>query len=316
MNTDKKEDKVLGDLDKTIDEKGKDFWDKWNERLAYAFEKIALMDQSNEGKEEISRTVVEDSKVDLLYWSQIVLSALIATLGLLQNSVAVVIGAMLLAPLFIPLQALAFAITEGKSSLFWRALGVIVASSILSVGIAMFVVLLVPLQVETSEILARVSPNIYDLFIAAFSAVIALLALVYKRLSQSVAGVAMAASLMPPLGVIGIQIGFGNIEKALGATLLYTTNIVAIILVGVLMFILYGFHPHKEKSYSVIARGMFLLVVTVGLSVPLVASIQAQQSRISLYNTVEDQLDNSLAVVIPSGEISELEHQNSFRFIK
>lgn len=293
-------------LNEKLENRGLSFVEKWNEYSSLFFDRISLMNQYDETKSEISQAVVEDSKVGPLYWSQIILSALIATFGLLQNSVAVVIGAMLLAPLFIPLQAIAFAIAEGKSKLFWRSLGVLLLSTLIAVGIAIGIVWIVPLEVETSEILSRVSPNIYDLFIAGFSAVIALLALVYKRLSQSVAGVAMAASLMPPLGVIGIQIGFGNFQKASGALLLYTTNIVAILLVGVLMFILYGFHPHKDKSYSVMTQGVFLLIVTVGLSVPLVASIQAQQSEISLFNNVQSELNESLGSVLPSGEVSQL----------
>lgn len=279
----------------------------WNERLSMVFDKFAFLDQEDEIKAEISKSVVEDAVVGKLYWFQIVLSALIATLGLLQNSVAVVIGAMLIAPLFIPLQALAFSITEGKKGLFWRSVWLIVMSTLISVFVAYLVVLVVPLQVETSEILARVSPNIYDLFIAGFSAVIALLALVYKRLSQSVAGVAMAASLMPPLAVIGIQIGFENIDKAFGAVLLYSTNIVAIVLVGVLMFLLYGFNPHQDKSYSVIAQGAFLLIVTVGLSIPLVASIQNEQEKADLYMLAENSLNIALEELIPQGDLSDLE---------
>lgn len=301
-----KEKKVLDGLNEDLEMRGLSFIEKWNGYLANFFEQIALLDQSSEAKEDISQVVVEGSKVGPLYWSQIVLSAVIATLGLLQNSVAVVIGAMLLAPLFIPLQAIAFGVTEGKSTLFWRSVWVLVLSSVISVGIAFGIVAIVPLEVETSEILARVSPNIYDLFIAAFSAVIALLALVYKRLSQSVAGVAMAAALMPPLGVIGIQLGFGNLDKAMGALLLFTTNIVAIVLVGVLMFVLYGFHPHKNKSYSVVSRAFFLLLVTVGLSVPLVASVQSQQREIVLYNDVSSELNEVIQVAIPMGEISDL----------
>jgi uncharacterized hydrophobic protein (TIGR00271 family) len=279
----------------------------WNERLSKVFDKFAFLDQEDEIKAEISKSVVEDAVVGKLYWFQIILSALIATLGLLQNSVAVVIGAMLIAPLFIPLQALAFSITEGKKGLFWRSVWLIVMSTLISVFVAYLVVMVVPLQVETSEILARVSPNIYDLFIAGFSAVIALLALVYKRLSQSVAGVAMAASLMPPLAVIGIQIGFENIDKAFGAVLLYSTNIVAIVLVGVLMFLLYGFNPHQDKSYSVIAQGVFLLLVAVGLSIPLVASIQNEQEKADLYMLAEKSLEVAMDEVIPEGELSGLE---------
>lgn len=278
---------------------------KWNERFAVVFDKLALLNQSPEKKADISKSVVDDIEVGTLYWLQIVLSAVIATFGLLQNSVAVVIGAMLIAPLFVPLQGLAFAITEGKGKLFTRSLVLLIISSLFGVGIAYLIALGVPLKKETSEILARVSPNIFDLFIAGFSAVIALLALVYKRLSQSVAGVAMAAALMPPLCVIGIQFGFGQIDKAWGALLLYGTNIVAIVLVGVFIFLLYGFHPHKERSYGVITQTVSLLFIALMLSVPLMASIKVEKENADLVGLTEQALSNAASVSFVNGTVSD-----------
>lgn len=278
---------------------------KWNERFAVVFDKLALLNQSPEKKADISKSVVDDIEVGTLYWLQIVLSAVIATFGLLQNSVAVVIGAMLIAPLFVPLQGLAFAITEGKGKLFTRSLVLLIISSLFGVGIAYLIALGVPLKKETSEILARVSPNIFDLFIAGFSAVIALLALVYKRLSQSVAGVAMAAALMPPLCVIGIQFGFGQIDKAWGALLLYGTNIVAIVLVGVFIFLLYGFHPHKERSYGVITQTVSLLFIALMLSVPLMASIKVEKENADLVGLTEQALSNAASVSFVNGNVSD-----------
>lgn len=288
----------------------KRLWDErlenWNDKLRACFDKIAVLKQEPEAKTEISQSIVASMEAGRLYWFQLVLSALIASLGLLQNSVAVVIGAMLIAPLLTPLQALSFAITEGKPGLFGKSLRLLLFSTVVAILVSMGVVYIAPLNNETSEILARVSPNILDLFIAAFSAVLALLSLVYKRLLSSVAGVAMAAALMPPLSVIGIQIGFGNLDKALGASLLYATNIVAIILVGVLMFFLYGFNPHRQKTYGVVSQTLFLVVVAIGLSFPLMASIRAEQNRVALYEEVQMVVEGAVSAQFLDGEVSEL----------
>lgn len=288
----------------------KRLWDErlenWNDKLRVCFDKIAVLKQEPEAKTEISQSIVASMEAGRLYWFQLVLSALIASLGLLQNSVAVVIGAMLIAPLLTPLQALSFAITEGKPGLFGKSLRLLLFSTVVAILVSMGVVYIAPLNNETSEILARVSPNILDLFIAAFSAVLALLSLVYKRLLSSVAGVAMAAALMPPLSVIGIQIGFGNLDKALGASLLYATNIVAIILVGVLMFFLYGFNPHRQKTYGVVSQTLFLVVVAIGLSFPLMASIRAEQNRVALYEEVQMVVEGAVSAQFLDGEVSEL----------
>lgn len=288
----------------------KRLWDerleRWNDKLMVGFDKMAVLRQDPEVKTEISQSIVSSMAAGRLYWLQLVLSALIASLGLLQNSVAVVIGAMLIAPLLTPLQALSFAITEGKPGLFAKSLKLLIFSTLVAVLVSVGVVYSVPLNNETSEILARVSPNILDLFIAGFSAVLALLSLVYKRLLSSVAGVAMAASLIPPLSVIGIQIGFGNLDKALGASLLYATNIVAIILVGVIMFFLYGFNPHRQKTYGVVSQALFLVLVAVGLSFPLMTSIRAEQAKVRLFEQVQGVVLEVVNDEFVDGQVSEL----------
>ena len=160
-------------------------------------------------KENIALTVVEEGKLNSLYWFSLFLSAVIATLGLLQNSAPVVIGVMLIAPILRPIQAFSFGVMASNNAFAVKAFKNIILSVLLVATSSFFITWLIPVQLETSEILARTNPNILDFFIAVFSAAIAFLALVYKKkLSMSIAGVVMAASLLPPLAVVGIEISY------------------------------------------------------------------------------------------------------------
>lgn len=242
----------------------------WNQVLANLFDRMAWMDQSDESKGEISQSITESIKTGKLYWIEIILSSIIATLGLLQNSVAVILGAMLIAPLLRPIQAIAFSIATGRSHLFLRSSRLLIGSIILSVGIAVLVCkLFIPVVFETPEILARTGPNILDLWIAIASAIIALLAFAYKRFYSSVAGVAMATSLMPPLAVVGIELFLGQEPSAWNAFILFSTNLLAVVIVGVVMFILYGFNPHATESKKTVRNLSILVTLIIALAILL-----------------------------------------------
>lgn len=279
----------------------------WQEKLMNFFDKISILDQTPEQKQEIAITVKEGLRNSRLYWIQIILSSLIATFGLLQNSVAVIIGAMLIAPLLQPIQGIAYGISEGDSRLIWRGSKMLILSAILSIFIAYIVVLVLPVHMETSEILARTSPNIFDLFIATASAVIALLSLSFKRLSESVAGVAMAASLMPPLSVVGIEIVLGSFVNSWGAFILFITNIVAILFVGAVIFIFYGFRPHKEDSEKTAQNIGILALVILSLSVPLVSGLTSISHKIELESKSEKIISQILAKKIPDAVLNNIE---------
>jgi uncharacterized hydrophobic protein (TIGR00271 family) len=123
----------------------------------------------------------------------------------------VVIGVMLIAPLLRPIQSFSFGLVSAHKSRTWVSFKNIFLSILLVIISSLIVTYLVPVKLETSEVLARTNPNILDFFIAGASAAIAFLALVYKKkLSMSIAGVAMAASLLPPLSVIGIEIVYSH----------------------------------------------------------------------------------------------------------
>ncbi len=128
--------------------------------------KIAILNLSDEKKAEVAEKMVDYSYADTLYWLQLILSAIIATLGLLINSSAVVIGAMLISPILQPIQSFAFAVNSGHKMMYVRSLNNLVLSVVITVIVASLVTWIVPFSSLTSQVIARTSPTFIDLFIA------------------------------------------------------------------------------------------------------------------------------------------------------
>jgi len=269
---------------------------------------------SGEERAEVSIVVQEDVKAGTLYWLEIFLSSAIATFGILQNSVAVIIGAMLIAPLMRPIQGVAFAIITGRAKFFWNSSKLLIKSILLSIIIAYISSRLVPLKIETSEFLARTSPNLIDLFIAVFSAVLAFLVFSYKRLSSSIAGVAMAASLMPPLAVVGISLSLGKLQFAWGSLFLFLTNLLAILLVGIVIFAAYGFTPHQEMDkVRTFNRLSLLLVSLIAFVFPLTSSLFNLVDMINVKQQAKLRAEAILLEDIPEAHLSVVDILESDR---
>ena len=177
------------------------------------------------------------------FWTLLVLSVIIATLGVLADSTAVVIGAMLVAPLMTPIMGLSAAIVNGWMHRVAASFATVVGGVAVAIAVAWVVTVwtpqLVPLSTN-SQILSRVNPTLIDLLIAIAAGAAGAYATVDRRVSSSITGVAIAVALVPPLGVVGIMLQAGAFEDALGAFLLFATNLVSIILVGALVFLVTG----------------------------------------------------------------------------
>jgi uncharacterized hydrophobic protein (TIGR00271 family) len=190
-----------------------------------------------------SATAATDNQ--LPYWMVLVLSGGIATLGLAIDSSAVVIGAMLVAPLLAPVVGLALALSVGDGRLAVQT-GVVVAGSTAAVVlISALLTVLLPFQTITLEISARTSPTTLDLAIAVFSGLVGVVVTVARgsRLSAAIPGVAISVALIPPLAVAGFGIGSGwNFELIYGSMLLYGANLAGIVLSGMAVFMLVGMH--------------------------------------------------------------------------
>ena len=266
-------------VEQKINKKSLTWWDK----ITDFFNKIEFLDLEWEKKAEVATKVKKDSTPDKLFRMEIFLSWVIASLWLLQNSVAVVIWAMLIAPFLRPMNGIGFAIARWERNFFWVPVKVLVISVWMSILTWYLVTKMIGLDLETTEILARTSPNIIDLFIAIFSAMVAVLSLWFSRLSESIAWVAMAAALMPPLAVVGIELAFGNYMLAWGAMMLFLANLISIVLVATIFFWLYGFTPHSwMKQKSVVKRFLFLITVILIISVPLIHSLMLIKEKVNI----------------------------------
>jgi uncharacterized hydrophobic protein (TIGR00271 family) len=158
------------------------------------------------------------------------LSTAIASLGLIQNSTAVVIGAMVVAPLMTPLIGAGLALVQGNTIFFRdsiKAMGFGIGAALL---ISLFLGFLVPMEELTPELIARGAPTIIDLGVAFLSGAAAAYAVARPSLLGALAGVAIAAALVPPLATVGISLAEGVWEISEGAAILFATNLVAIIL--------------------------------------------------------------------------------------
>ncbi len=281
------------------------------EKLKSFFSKFSFLELDSDWKQNVAKTVKFNALADKLYWIEIFLSSGIAAFGLLQNSVAVVIGAMLIAPLLRPLNWLAFAIATGEDAFFRKVLKVLVLSVIFSIFMGWLAAALISIKIETPEILARVNPTLIDLFVAIFSAVVAVLSLRFSRLSESIAGVAIAAALMPPLAVVGIELYLTHFDKALGAFMLFLTNLVAIILVGTVVFWLMGFYPHRISEHKVVfKRVVFFVLVFILISIPLFHSLILIKQKIQIRQQLKDIVVSVLQDKVPSFKIEDLHVKN------
>jgi uncharacterized hydrophobic protein (TIGR00271 family) len=240
----------------------------------YLFRKV-VKPVSLERRAEVQVQLRDSCTPDFDFFLLVVLSAVIATLGLLTDSAAVIIGAMLVAPLMSPIIGLGLASLTGDARLF-RDSGVALARGAL-LAILMAIVLaysnrylpFVTLQELPSEVLARTRPSPIDLTIALAGGMAAAFALVMPAISAALPGVAIATALMPPLCTLGIGIAMGRWDLAGGAFLLFITNAVTIAFAAMLVFFALGFAPLRESGRRVPRALAISAVFTLILLVPL-----------------------------------------------
>ncbi len=232
-----------------------------------------------------------------IYYLMLLMAGLIALLGLLTNSVAVVIGAMLISPLMGPIISSGLALTIGDLPLARLAFRTIAISVVLTILVTAFVTLLSPLKEPTSEILARVRPNIYDLFIAMLSGVVGAVALCTKRNYLITAtGVAVATAVIPPLSVAGYGLGTGQIMLGLGGFLLFFTNFVAIVLTSDLVFFIMGFRSNQVQTHQYSQRTRLLVIggLLTLISIPLIYTLAVDIQKVKTKKRIERVLKKHL----------------------
>jgi uncharacterized hydrophobic protein (TIGR00271 family) len=200
-------------------------------------------------------------------------STIIAALGLLANSTAVVIGAMLVAPFMDPILAAAAALVMNWPRRFLRSLFLVFCGAFVAFAMAYLISMLTPdVELASREVLSRTKPNLYDLGIAAAAGAAAVFTMIY-RVNAAVPGVAVAVALLPPLAAAGIVAEQGLYDEFQGALLLFVTNFATILLVASISLLVHGFVPETVSinPKKIAGRGILLtLFFVVIISVPLV----------------------------------------------
>ncbi len=249
----------------------------WQVRLRYLIRR-ALPRVSLERRAEVQVQLRESSRPDFSFFLLVVLSSGIATLGLLTDSVAVIIGAMLVAPLMSPIIGLGLASLTGDGRLLRDAASALLRGAVLAILISTaltWIETLLPFVVFQGqnlpgEVMARVRPSPLDLAVALFGGLAAAFALVMPNISAALPGVAIATALMPPLCTVGIGVAMGNWSVAGGASLLFLTNAVTIAFASTLVFFSLGFTPRYRENSRRVPRSLLIsAMLTFLLLVPL-----------------------------------------------
>ncbi len=240
------------------------------------------------------------SRVDNWAWrfvTMLTLSVIVAVMGLALDSAAVVIGAMLLAPLMQPVLATGASLSMalfGKSVVSLIRVGL---ASVWCVIIAYLLAWVLPDATLTSEILARTQPDIKDLVVALAAGAAGAYATVRADVSASLPGVAVAVALVPPVASVGITLQAGEEALAQGALLLYLTNLAAIVFASIIVFVVTGFVPPRRLSDN-FARLILASVLAVGLvivvAVPLYRASIDSIDRNTEQRTAEEIVDRWL----------------------
>lgn len=218
------------------------------------------------------------------FFIMMALSGGIAALGLILDSPAVIIGAMLIAPLMSSIIGMGLAIIQGDLRFLWTSLGATLRGIALVVFIGGLIGVFYLERHGTGEMLSRTGPTLLDLLVAILSGFAAAYALCRKELSATLPGVAIAVALVPPLATLGLFLGMLEPALAYGALLLFLTNLFAIVVSSSMVFSMVGFRPIQLQDKhgrrirvfrrGSLAAGIFALLVTSHLTLLSVEEIQ------------------------------------------
>jgi len=196
----------------------------------------------------------------------VVASSAIGTLGLLANSIAAVIGAMIISPLMQPTVGIAYAMVMANRRLLKQATLTTVIGIIMTVATAIFIAHFIGLRTLNSEILSRTTPNLINLGIAIGAGIAGAFAYTRQSVADALPGTAVAVALVPPLCVVGIGVVSGEMPLIQGASILFFTNLIGIIFSGGLVFMFQGYGTIAKARQGLTVTILVLLLLGVPLS--------------------------------------------------
>lgn len=219
-------------------------------------------------REALYDTVSKDVKLNSNFIVLVILSTVVAAIGLIENNVAVVIGAMVIAPLLGPNLALGLGTALGDVDLMRKALKTNLVGVTVCVSLSVLIGLIWPFDINSPELLARTNVGLDSLALALASGAAAALSLT-TGLSSVLVGVMVAVALLPPAATFGLMLGHGQYQLAMGAALLLIANVVCLNLATKVVFLIKGISPRTwwEKEKAKRAMRVYIAVWLTGLTI-------------------------------------------------
>jgi uncharacterized hydrophobic protein (TIGR00271 family) len=246
----------------------------------------------------VHKDIADGSEPAMRFYIMVAVSTLIAAFGLVSNSTAVVIGAMLVAPLMTPIFGIALALVRGETGLLGHALRAEIMGVLAALAMSYILGSLLGTFEPTGEMLARTRPNLFDLLVAVLAGFAGAYALIDEKISPALPGVAIATAIVPPLANSGLCLALGEVEGGLGSFLLFFANFLSILLVASATFILSGMAKHygaKTEGKSFTKRFGLPLVAFVAIAAFMGHSLVSMYEERRISRTIQDTMSQALA---------------------
>jgi uncharacterized hydrophobic protein (TIGR00271 family) len=272
------------------------------ESQKYINRHITFFSSASEDRfKELFGALRDDASINSIYVTLMILSTMLATFGLFADSAAVVIGAMLLAPLMAPIVSFAMGLLRADKVMLKRSLLKIWIGVLLALTASSLLSFVFPDTMLTDQMKARTNPTLIDLAIAILSGITAAYSKSFKEILQSLAGVAIAVALVPPLSTAGIGLGRGEFLVFLQAFLLFFTNFIGISLAATFTFLALGFSRVVKSKRSIIA----IAAVMTLIAYPLLLSFNdiINRHQVSKAMAYERFLVNDKYIIVKSASI-------------
>ena len=224
--------------------------------------------KATQARESLYKEVQKNARLDMNYLVLVMLSTIVAAIGLIENNVAVVIGAMVIAPLLGPNLAFGLGTALGDLSLMNNSLKTLFAGVLLAVTVSVIMGIVWPFPLTSPELIGRTDAGLDSIALAFASGAAAALSL-STGLPSVLVGVMVAVALLPPAATFGLMLGHARPDLAAGAALLFAVNVVSVNLACKLVFLIKGVRPRtwweKEKANKAMRRYIVIWVVTLAL---------------------------------------------------
>ena len=268
-------------------------------------QKKIKIDLTDERKLLVFETLSSGSDPRGSFFLLVAVSTLIAAFGLVMNSTAVVIGAMLVAPLMTPILGLSLALVRGDPRLMGFAVRSESAGIVVAILASALLGYIMPYYEATPEMLSRTQPNLFDLLVAVFAGLAGAYALVHEKLSPVLPGVAISTAIVPPLANVGLSLSLGAYKGAWGSFLLFFTNFLSILLVSAIVFFISGMAEEMRSRRGVTLARRFGVAV-VGFSI-IAVMLSGELVRILDQRRIRNQAWDALKTELTEYGISDME---------